>query len=149
MKKIHFCLLLIFIFIFGNNILLAQENKEEQGLTLDDPVKYEAYYDYKTGNYILYPKVGGVVVGTPITMTADDYTKYVLQKKFDEYYREKSRLQEETNKKKSDATKENKSFIPGVTINSKVFEKIFGGNRIEMKPSGFASFDLGLSLIHI
>ncbi|WP_260209808.1 T9SS outer membrane translocon Sov/SprA [Apibacter adventoris] len=144
MKKIHICLLLIFIFIFGNNILLAQENKEEQGLTLDDPVKYEAYYDYKTGTYILYPKVGGVVVGTPITMTADDYTKYVLQKKFDEYYREKSRLQEETNKKKSDATKENKSFIPGVTINSKVFEKIFGGNRIEMKPSGFASFDLGI-----
>lgn len=148
MKKTHYSLLLLILFCLGNNLLFAQENKEEQeqqGLVLDDPVKYEAYYDYKTGNYILFPKVGGVVVGTPVTMTADDYTKYVLQQKLDEYYREKSKQQEEANKaNKEGIAKESKSFIPGITVKSKIFEKIFGGNKIELKPSGFASFDLGI-----
>ncbi|MGM5631016.1 cell surface protein SprA [Apibacter raozihei] len=144
MRKIYCCLLFLFI-IIGNNSLLAQENTDEQGLSLDDPVKYEAYYDYKAGNYILYPKVGGVVVGTPVTMTPDEYTQYVMQQKSKEYYREKNRLQEEANKTaKSGTNGKDKRFIPGITVKSKIFEKIFGGNRIELRPSGFASFDLGI-----
>ncbi len=146
MKNFRYCLLFIIVIIgISNNSLLAQENGEEQGIKLDDPVKYEAYYDYKTGNYILYPKVGGVVVGTPVTMTSDEYTKYVMQQKFDEYYREKTRLQEEVAKAaKEGKDVKGKAFIPGITVKSKLFEKIFGGNRIELKPSGFASFDLGI-----
>ncbi|MCT6870112.1 MAG: hypothetical protein M3Z80_09235, partial [Apibacter sp.] len=53
-------LLFIAIFCVSIGVLIAQENDDEQVLQLDDPVKYEAYYDYKSGNYILYPKLGGV-----------------------------------------------------------------------------------------
>jgi cell surface protein SprA len=131
----------------GSNSLFAQKNDEgqEQSLELDNPVKYEAYYDYKTGNYVLYPKIGGIVVGSPVTMTADEYTQYVMQQKADEYYRERSRLQDEIGRANKDGKEtKSKSFIPGITVRSKIFEKIFGGNRIELKPSGFASFDLGI-----
>ncbi|MDR1876062.1 MAG: cell surface protein SprA, partial [Flavobacteriaceae bacterium] len=80
-----------------------------------------------------------------VTMTADEYTQYVMQQKFEEYYRERSRLQEEVNKaNKAGQETKSKGFIPGITVKSKIFEKIFGGNRIEFKPSGFASFDLGV-----
>ncbi|MDR1876805.1 MAG: hypothetical protein LBQ84_04205, partial [Flavobacteriaceae bacterium] len=69
LKNIRYNLFFIIIVCLGNSFLFAQENGEEQSLTLDDPVKYEAYYDYKTGNYILYPKIGGIVVGILVTMT--------------------------------------------------------------------------------
>ena len=145
LRYIRDYLLLATIFCLSGSVLFAQENDDEQVLQLDDPVKYEAYYDYKSGNYILYPKLGGVVVGTPITMTAEDYTKYVMQQKFDEYYKERSRLQDEIGRAKKEGREvEKKGFIPGITVKSKLFEQIFGGNKIELKPSGFASFDLGI-----
>lgn len=102
LRYIRDYLLLATIFCLSGSVLFAQENDDEQVLQLDDPVKYEAYYDYKSGNYILYPKLGGVVVGTPITMTAEDYTKYVMQQKFDEYYKERSRLQDEIGRAKKE-----------------------------------------------
>lgn len=151
MKKIHYCLFFFIFLSLGINSLWSQVNNDksisdqDQSLKLEDPINYEAYYDYKTGGYILYPKVGGVVVGTPITMTSDEYTQYVIQKKLDDFYKDRTRQQDEIGRaQKENRKSENKSFIPQLTVRSKLFEKIFGGNKIELRPSGYASFDLGI-----
>lgn len=110
--------------------------------TLPDPIKYEAFYDVKSDMYYLYPKVGNTVVGSPIAMSGKEYQDYVLSKNLQDYYREKSEKNNLLYKKdQNDAVK--KGLIPSVTIKNKVFETIFGSNKIELIPQGYASFDLG------
>ncbi|AYZ37216.1 cell surface protein SprA [Chryseobacterium indologenes] len=105
-----------------------------------DPTRYEAYYDIKTGMYYVYPKVGNTITGPPTAMSPEEYKEYMLATQTKAYYKEKS---EKYNllfrKDKSDARK--KGLIPSLLINNKLFETIFGGNKIEIIPSGYASID--------
>lgn len=48
-------------------------------------------------------------------------------------------------KDKSDARR--KGLIPSLTIRNKLFETIFGSNKIEIIPSGYASFDFAADSI--
>lgn len=113
-----------------------------QDFSLPNPTRYEAFYDVSTGNYFLYPKVGNVVTGQPVVMSPKEYQAYVRSNQMSDYYREKS---ENNNivyrKNQEDARK--KGLIPALTIKNKLFETIFGSNKIELIPQGFASFDLG------
>ncbi|BAP29843.1 gliding motility protein spra [Chryseobacterium sp. StRB126] len=105
-----------------------------------DPTRYEAYFDIKTGMYYVYPKIGNTITGPPTAMSPEEYKEYVLALQTRAYYKEKS---EKYNllfrKDKSDARK--KGLIPSVMINNKLFETLFGGNKIEIIPSGYASID--------
>lgn len=113
-----------------------------QDFSLPNPTRYEAFYDVSTGNYFLYPKVGNIVTGQPVVMSPKEYQAYVMSNQMSDYYREKS---ENNNivyrKNQEDAHK--KGLIPALTIKNKLFENIFGSNKIELIPQGFASFDLG------
>jgi len=113
-----------------------------QDYSLPSPVRYEAFYDVNSGMYYVYPKVGNLITGEPIAMTAEEYHQYIMSNTLSNYYQEKSNNQALTYREdKSDAQK--KGIIPSVTIRNKLFESIFGGNKIELIPQGFASFDIG------
>ncbi len=93
--------------------------------------------------YYLYPKIGNFVTGNPVAMTPTEYQTYVKNNQISSYYREKS--DKNNLVYRNDQTDpEKKGFIPSVTIKNKLFETIFGGNKIEIIPQGFASFDLGI-----
>lgn len=139
--------ILLFLFFISGNFVYSQieTNITQPEIKLEDPVKWEAYYDYQTGNYILYPKIGNVIVGTPVSMTSDEYTKYVFQQQYDAYNKQKANeMAQYVKDANSGKPQDNKAFIPGIKVKSKVFESIFGGDKIELKPQGFASFDLGI-----
>ncbi|THV58800.1 cell surface protein SprA [Chryseobacterium candidae] len=105
-----------------------------------DPTRYEAYYDIKTGMYYVYPKIGNTITGPPTAMSPEDYKEYMLASQTKAYYKEKSdKYNLLFRKDKSDARK--KGLIPSLLINNKLFETIFGGNKIEIIPSGYASLD--------
>nr|WP_143756515.1 cell surface protein SprA [Chryseobacterium sp. RU37D] len=107
---------------------------------LADPTQYEAYYDIKTGMYFVYPKIGNTVTGPPTAMSPEEYKEFMLAAQTRAYYKEKSdRYSLMFRKDKSDAAK--KGLIPSLTINNRLFETIFGSNKIEIIPSGYASFD--------
>ncbi len=109
---------------------------------LPDPKTYESYYDVSTGMYYLYPKVGNVVVGAPVVMTPAEYKDYTLTNALSNYYREKSTSKDLLHRKdQTDAKK--KGLLPTLLVKNKIFETIFGSNKIELIPQGFASFDLG------
>ena len=109
---------------------------------LPDPLRYEAFFDVQSGMYILYPKIGNMVVGNPVSMSSAEYYEYVRNNQLSAYYKEKSALNNLANRKdKSDALK--KGLIPSLNVKNKLFETIFGGNKIEIIPQGFASFDIG------
>ncbi|MBO9694448.1 cell surface protein SprA [Chryseobacterium sp.] len=105
-----------------------------------DPTRYEAYYDIKTGMYYVYPKIGNTITGPPTAMSPEEYKEYMLATQTKAYYKEKSdKYNLLFRKDKSDARR--KGLIPSVMINNKLFETIFGGNKIEIIPSGYASLD--------
>ncbi|WP_114821944.1 cell surface protein SprA [Chryseobacterium sp. KLBC 52] len=105
-----------------------------------DPTRYEAYYDIKTGMYYVYPKIGNTITGPPTAMSPEEYKEYMLASQTRAYYKDKSdKYNLLFRKDKSDARR--KGLIPSVMINNKLFETIFGGNKIEIIPSGYASLD--------
>lgn len=107
---------------------------------LADPTRYEAFYDVKTGMYYVYPKIGNTVTGPPTAMSPEDYKEFMLAAQTKAYYKEKSdKYSLMFRKDKSDARR--KGLIPSLTIRNKLFETIFGSNKIEIIPSGYASFD--------
>lgn len=107
---------------------------------LADPTQYEAYYDIKTGMYYVYPKIGNTFTGPPVAMSPEDYKLFMLANQSRAYYKEKSdRYSLMFRKDKAAAAR--KGLIPSLTINNRLFETIFGSNKIEIIPSGYASFD--------
>ncbi len=142
-------LTLLFIFFAGYTNLFAQEKPIDslisvrKDFSLADPIRYDAFYDIKTGMYYLYPKIGNSVVGAPIAMTFEEYKNYVMQNNLRAYYEEKSLLND-LGRRKDQTDAKKKGLIPAITIKNKMFENIFGSNKIELIPQGFASFDLGI-----
>lgn len=139
---------LLFIFTcFSFTAIFAQEKASDsssvrQEYTLPNPIRYDAFYDVTSGTYILYPKIGTMVVGNPVSMTSDEYNQYILRNQLKSYYREKSATSSLGYRKdQTDAIK--KGLLPTLNIKNKLFESIFGGNKIEIIPQGFASFDIG------
>lgn len=110
--------------------------------SLPNPTRYEAFYDVETGMYFLYPKIGNTVIGAPTVMTVREYQDYVMSTQLADYYREKS-ANYNVIFRKDQTEAQKKGLIPAVLVKNKLFESIFGSNKIELIPQGFASFDLG------
>ncbi len=114
------------------------------GLYLDNPVKVSATYDPETGLYLIEQKVAGEDISTPVYMTKSEYSDYMLQRRVTGHYLERSRGYDAAYRdRKSGLLEVEESFIPGIKVNSKAFEQIFGGNEITLTPQGYASIDLG------
>ena len=109
--------------------------------SLPNPTRYEPFYEASTGMYYLYPKIGNIVTGAPIVLTAKEYANYTLSNSLKEYYDSKSAANNLYKEDKKDAQK--KGLIQTVIVKNKIFESIFGSNKIELIPTGSASFDLG------
>lgn len=110
--------------------------------SLPNPTRYEPFYDAVTGMYYLYPKIGNTVIGAPIVLTPKEYASYTLNKSLRDYYEKKSATNNLYKEDKKEAEK--KGLIQTVVIKNKIFESIFGSNKIELIPTGSASFDLGV-----
>ncbi|ANF53086.1 cell surface protein SprA [Chryseobacterium glaciei] len=107
---------------------------------LADPTQYEAFYDVKTGMYYVYPKIGNTITGPPTAMSPEDYKEFMMASQTKAYYKEKSDKYSLMFRKDKEGARR-KGLIPSLTIRNKLFETIFGSNKIEIIPSGYASFD--------
>ena len=142
-------LTLLFLIFVGFTNSFAQEKPSDSlvsvrtDFSLADPIRYDAFYDIGTGMYYLYPKIGNTVVGSPIAMTFEEYKNYTMENNLRSYYQEKSLLND-LGRRKDQTDAKKKGLIPSITIKNKMFENIFGSNKIELIPQGFASFDLGV-----
>lgn len=132
------------LFFFCSVQIFAQTDQQgfsiKKNYPVTDPTYYEAYYDIKTGMYYVYPKIGNVITGPGVAMSPEDYKDFMLAQQAKAYYKDKSdRYSLMFRKDKSAAAR--KGLIPSLTINNRIFESIFGSNKIEIIPSGYASFD--------
>ncbi len=112
-------------------------------LDIDNPKSIiEAYtYDPVTDKYILTKTFEGFNINYPIILSPKEYQELVLRESMRDYFKEKS---DAIDGKKKGSEEKKKNLLPRYYVNSSFFETIFGGNTIDVKPTGSVEVDLGV-----
>lgn len=121
---------------------LTPFNEETTPFDLEDPgnISKEMEYDTESGNYYYRQKLGDDLDYRPDNyMTLDEYLDYDLDESIDKYWQSKVATENEFNK-------ENGFQVPPIKVENKAFDRIFGGNTIDIRPSGSAELVFGLNI---
>ena len=114
--------------------------KNQKGsIFLNVPTSYSVTFDKKLNKYIVVEVLDTYKVGNPIFMSPEEYQKYRLKNDIKSYFKEKNDAL--SNKKGSEEAQRN--LLPKYYVNSKFFETIFGGNTVEVIPSGNLNIRIG------
>ncbi len=109
---------------------LGFRNYANPFLQLPDNIKREVTYDAKNQRYVITEKIGDRPFSMPQYLTISEYLRLVNS----EIKRENWRIL--SNNEIAEVRRT--GIIPPVKINSRVFEKIFGGTTIDIQPRGEA-----------
>ena len=113
---------------------------QKGGLFLDDLAKKEVIFDKELNKYVILEKIGDYYTKTPIYLTQREYQEYRLKRDMLQYFKDKVSA---TNGKKKGSEAAQKDLLPSYYVNSKFFETVFGGNKIEFTPTGNLNLKLG------
>ena len=106
---------------------------------LDNPenVTTKIEYDLERGTYVVRTRVGEMELGTPMTLTPEEYQDYSMQESLRSYFRQKNEeeYQKEVNKKFN---------LTDMQFNIGAAERIFGPGGVRVKTQGSAELTLGL-----
>lgn len=110
------------------------------GLYLNQPENIKSGYEYdpETGNYNYKEKYGNYNFRPPSYLTFEEYLEYDFKKRTKEYWREKSGTE-------SDMAHGAKGLAPTLKVESEAFDRIFGGDKIEIRPNGSAELIFGVN----
>ncbi|WP_316771091.1 cell surface protein SprA [Pedobacter frigiditerrae] len=109
---------------------LGLRNFANPFLTLPSNITREVTYDALNKRYIIVEKVGDKLYSVPQYLTIDQYLRLVNSEMKRQNWRDLSSAEVNEVRKTG--------IIPPVKINSRVFEKIFGGTTIDIQPRGDA-----------
>nr|WP_294774262.1 cell surface protein SprA [uncultured Flavobacterium sp.] len=98
-------------------------------------------YDPVTNRYIYSSTFEGFNINYPLILTPKEYQELVLRESMREYFKKKS---DAIDGKKEGSEAAKKDLLPRYYVNSGFFESIFGGNTIDVKPTGSVEMDLGV-----
>ena len=118
------------------------ENSDNSPLYGSNPsnVTTEIIYDEKTDQYIFVKKLGDEIIETPFSVSFDDYLEYDFDRAMNKYWRQRS---------KSDISESRDALIPKLEVGGEIFDRIFGGNVIDIKPQGSAELSFGLQISRV
>lgn len=102
------------------------------GLRLKDPsnIKTDVEYDPTTGNYNIDQKMGGNDYRPPTYMDNEEYQDYMFKKQVKNYWNARSHAESEN--------KDSKTILPKLHVGGELFDRIFGGNTVDIRPNGSA-----------
>ncbi|WP_139125835.1 T9SS outer membrane translocon Sov/SprA [Arcticibacter eurypsychrophilus] len=92
-------------------------------------------FDPATRRYIIQEKIGEHLYRAPQYMTIDDYQRYENQQLKYDFWKGISSA-------KVDSTKQQGGLIPSFSVNSPLFNTIFGGTNIDIRAQGSADITL-------
>lgn len=101
-------------------------------------IKEHIEYDAKTGNYIVYEKIGDEYYRTPTYLTFDEYMDYVAKDQERQYFNTLANIKSE---KKSKSGKIDP--IDKVDLQTSLVDRLFGGTEVSIKPQGSVDFSVG------
>ena len=112
-------------------------NLSPSPLLLKDPSSLLLDVEIDTGlNYTIYEKMGDVNFRPTTSMSFEEFSAYQERKILKDYWKSRSRGLD------GESPVSSRSLIPPLYI-SPVFDRIFGGSRIDIVPSGFVTLDFG------
>jgi len=116
-------------------------NHHKKGrLFLNYPSKVEVIYDKALNKYVFVEKIGEYYVNTPKYMTPSEYEKYRLQRDMLDYFKSKNDARDS---RKKGGKNDRRNLLPTYYVNSSFFRSIFGGDKIEITPTGSVNLKLG------
>ena len=123
-------------FPFRDKPAFGSVSEDSVKLYLKNPgnIKYEIEYDAATRQYIFYQKIGDMNYRLPQTMSLNDFVDYDFEKSVKDYWRQRTRIQDLENRG---------GLLPKLTIGSEAFNRIFGGNTINIQPQGYVEVKFG------
>ncbi len=107
------------------------------GLYLKEPanVKQDVIYDPLHNEYTVTSKIGNLDYRNPASYTFDEYRKWDTRRALDSYWRERANSA-------SGATR--LGVIPQLHIGGELFDRVFGGNTIDIRPQGSTELIFGV-----
>ncbi len=100
-------------------------------------VKSGFEYDPETGQYNYYERIGERYYRSPTYMSLEDYANYDAAKRMKEYWNTKSETEE---------LERSEGFRPQLQVKGELFDRIFGGNTIDIRPQGSAELSFGVNV---
>lgn len=112
----------------------------KSGLYLENPnnIKTEVEYNSTSGNYDIKQKIGDFDYRPETYMSMKEYQNYQFKKSMRDYWRSRVAADDLNEKPR-------KGMIPKLQVNSELFDRIFGGNTVDIKPTGTAELIFGLN----
>jgi len=113
-------------------------SQDSNALYLHNPpnITNDIEYDPVTNSYIFNNSVGDYDITPPNSMTYDDFQNYDLDKTMKAYWKERNN---------AGGIEKGKLGIPKIHIGGEAFDRIFGGNTIDIRPQGSAELIFGLN----
>lgn len=107
------------------------------GLLLNNPsnINTEVEYDPATGNYNISQKMGEMNFRPPTYMDKNEYEQYRFNQQVKSYWNQRVSAESPKNK--------NNAIIPKLNVGGEVFDRIFGGNTVDIRPNGSAELIFG------
>lgn len=107
------------------------EDYRDGGLKLKDPsnINTSLEYDPVTGQFNIKQKMGELDYRSPSYMDAEEYSDYAFKKAVKNYWKQRSH---------AEASKQSKPLIPKLRVGGEYFDRIFGGNTVDIRPQGSA-----------
>lgn len=109
-------------------------------INLEDPgnIENEVIYDPESGQYIMRSTVGGAFdYRPPMSMSLEEYLNYDMERSMDNYWLDRV---------EQDSESAQKALIPAIKVRGEAFDRIFGGNTIDIKPRGSAEVIFGVNI---
>lgn len=100
-------------------------------------------YDPETGQYYFYKRIGDHIdYRNPTVMNFDEYMRYVSENEERDYWSEIRAADAMSGDEDSGPD----PFRPSIEIKSKAFDRIFGGNTVDIRPQGTAELTFGANI---
>ena len=121
-----------------SNLAYPFSGNESGGLYMNNPTIFNTYieYDNETNQYLEYQRIGERIVGSPRVITFEEYQKEQLEKLNASYWDMRSGEQK---------VRQTSSFgLPKLFIPGQAFDRLFGGNTVDIRPQGSAELIFSL-----
>ena len=118
---------------------LAPGQPGGSGLDLKNPgnIEDDVIYDPETGQYIIRSSVGGSFdYRPPMSLSLEEYLNYDMERAMENYWLDRV---------EQDSESAQKELIPPIKVQGKAFDRIFGGNTIDIRPRGSAEVIFGIN----
>ncbi|MCW5900146.1 MAG: cell surface protein SprA [Flavobacteriales bacterium] len=108
-------------------------------INLQDPdnINNDVIYDPETGQYILQSTVGeNFYFRPPMSMSLEEYLNYDMERAMETYWLDRV---------EQDSESAQRSLVPVIKVRGEAFDRIFGGNTIDIRPRGSAEVIFGVN----